>query len=402
MAATVVGMSGADSPQYILMNHAPGEGWDQSNPSSVDCVTLFADVVSTVGAPAGRQIQIGVSLIVSLFQTDLLTLEKSIDTAMNCSAETNVPVFFALDGQNWWSGSGLSNWYDSSAPGFDPANVDNVERFGWATDSALKISWRDWGSQIRVAPSQNIHSKRVWDALTPRLNAVARRIARWQAALPADSVLFAGAKMGWESGIGYNAYYYPTGNSYQSRWPHNSSHDPKYSLNSSKGLAGGLMQLGFAAAQSSGWKTSGTIDQFDIGNLTHMYVANLTAAAVNAGLPSSKLFTHVGGTTFGLPAAAAITADSNPGWSFYHTVPALDIPVTQALQSSGRTTWAASEWYLHASDEEHWFSNFNSTLGYLDCRLLCVYNWESFSKAIGGIPAVRKLVSQAPKLAVNR
>jgi len=72
-----------------------------------------------------------------------------------------IPVFLGLDCENWWSGSGLSNWYNPAAPHYNASNRDNVEAVGWGGSAErLKISWRDWGSQIRVAPAPNLFAER--------------------------------------------------------------------------------------------------------------------------------------------------------------------------------------------------------------------------------------------------
>lgn len=66
-------------------------------------------------------------------------------------------MFLGLDCENWWEGSGLFNWYDPSAPRYNTSFKANVEATGWGDDAErLKISWRNWGSQIRVTPAPNL------------------------------------------------------------------------------------------------------------------------------------------------------------------------------------------------------------------------------------------------------
>ena len=123
-----------------------------------------------------------------------------------------------------------------------------------------------------------------------------RLIAGWWAAhrryaeLPAeDKWLFAGIKVGWEASIGWNAYYYPGGNTFAET--KNTSHDPcmlpykpgDYNtpaawchLNkSAPGAAWGMVQLGYAAAASAGLTPSGgggTLSRTDIASLVQMYL----------------------------------------------------------------------------------------------------------------------------------
>lgn len=119
-------------------------------------------------------------------------------------------------------------------------------------------------------------------------------------------------------------------------------------------------QLGYAAAVASGWRSGGPpLDRWDIGNLTQMYLGNLTATALAGGIPSDRvrpmrmgrdawpgggnhgarchvvrhshgcctfqLYTHGGGTsmtgtTANIPFEAAFTAGTTPGWSVYKYV----------------------------------------------------------------------------------
>lgn len=71
----------------------------------------------------------------------------------------------------------------------------------------MKISWRNWGSQLRVTPAQNIHAPKVLAATRAAMAPVLQDIAAWLEALPQDKrYLFAGIKLGWEAAIGWNAY----------------------------------------------------------------------------------------------------------------------------------------------------------------------------------------------------
>ena len=145
------------------------------------------------------------------------------------------------------------------------------------------------GEARRRGSSAGIPHHPFFSPQKPRVQAAAQQIATW-AAQGNNSDLLAGVKIGWEAGIGYNAYYYPHGNAIYQQYPTTSSHDPTNGLNETAGIAAGLVQLGYAAAASSGWHSGGPpLTRWDIGNLTNMYLANLTALAVRAGVPSTKV-----------------------------------------------------------------------------------------------------------------
>jgi hypothetical protein len=89
----------------------------------------------------------------------------------------------------------------------------------------------------RVVPAQNIHSSAVLRETLSLMAPLFGMIGQWFAALPpGQRHLLAGIEVGWEAGIGANAYYYPKGNQYEEKYPKNSSHDPTSGLNASKGM----------------------------------------------------------------------------------------------------------------------------------------------------------------------
>jgi len=312
-----------------------------------------------------------------------------------------MPVLITLDGQNWWQHRpDLWNWWDPKRPGYDTSNVFYVECTGWSPAQAVKICWRNWGKQHRVAPAPNIASPKVVAAHLDGLRALAPIIVEWRDRLPASRKwLFGGVKLGWEAGIGYNAYYYPQGNRYYEQWPHDPSRDPTNSLVPAKGLSGGLCQLGYAAVRTEGIKDQGEITRDDIARVTQRYLEKLCRAGREAGLSRDSVFTHQGGTYAPwdkhLPFWPAFNDWSSPGWSFYHGGPAEAGPLEAEMKAAGRERWAAAEWWWGGLTAGEWENHFRQTLSFRDCRFICVYNWNlgMFEKSAAGQEAVRKLVA---------
>ena len=397
-------VSASASTKYVLFARPPGSSFNQNDPSTLNAAWLAAPNVGIgTNRSARGSLRVGSEIIFSLLQSDDTTLLASLHAALNASETTGVPVSVVLDGENWWSARpDLWNWFDPTRAGYNMANAHNVE---WTApgnaSSAVKIGWRNWGSQIRVPPQMNVLAPAVQAAVRPKLAAMAAAVAQWRAALPPERQhLLASVKIGWEAGVQYNAFYYPGGNELLSQ---PASRDPKTGQNFSAGVSAGVQQLGFAAAHIAGvgpvaGATGSTValDREQIAAITRQYIAWLSSIVVGAGVPPALVVNHVGGQVppYGrtVPFAAAFDSNSTPGWSFYWGLPG-DALRTE-MQAAGRTRWAAAEWNLRSKDEATWREAFNGTLSFLDCAHVAVYNWDGdFEKSKEGQAALRDLLA---------
>lgn len=392
-------VGGAEGPRYLFFNIAPGPDWNQHRPESFSRA-MFDEVIHTLRAPENPRLRVGVSFLFSTLETPTNILAQSLRRLLAASEETGVPVLVALDGQNWWQHRpDLWNWWDPTRAGYNPSNVFNVEWTGWSPTQAVKVGWRNWGYQFRVAPAPNIASPKVVAAHLEGLRALVPIIVEWQRGLPAERRwLFGGVKVGSEAGIGYNAFYYPDGNRYPEQWPRDASQDPTNGLALSKGLSGGACQLGYAAVKSAGLKDRGELTREDIGRVTQRYLEQLCRQARELGLPREALFTHQGGTydpwDKHLPFWPAFNRWSLPGWSFYHGGPRESVPLAAEMTAAGQERWAAAEWWWGGATAANWEAHLRSTLSFRNCRFICVYNWNQgmFEDSAAGQEAVRRLV----------
>lgn len=382
-------------PRYLLFNMAPGHDWKQEMPSTLTRL-LLDDVVNTVRPIKRDDLQIGVAFSFSILNSPPGVITEGITNLLAASLATGVPVMITLDGQNWWNEHPeLWNWWDPESPGYNPQNVYNVEWTSWSPAQAVKVGWRNWGVQIRVAPAPNLASPQFLEANTNALKQILPVVVNWYNGLPADKkYLFAGLKLGWEASIGYNAYFYPDGNRFFEQWPNIDIHDPTTGLDHSKGLSGGLLQLGYAAVRTSGIKNSGEITRDDIGKVTQNYLALLSKTAVEMGMPREMVFTHQGGACppwdNQLPFWPALNEWSCPGWSFYWGAPAEAGNLNEEMQRAGVTRWSAAEWWWTGTTGQEWADHFARTLEFRDCRNICIYNWnqggvESQPEALEGV-----------------
>lgn len=368
-------------PVYIVLNMAKDAGLE-AGPTAPDYRAILEGVKAAIAPPEHPSISIGVSFIYSVMARTPDNLELCVRALLDAAETAMVPVLITLDGQNWWENRpDLWNWWDPEKPGYDPANVANVEWTGWSSETAVKVGWRNWGAQMRVAPAQNISSPKVIEATHAPLRRILPIIAAWYARLPGDRKhLCIGVKLGWEAGIGYNAYHYPAGNTYIERWPTDASHDPQTGLDPHKGLSGGVAQIGYAAVKTAGVKSSGELTRHDVARAVQNYLAGLAKLAHDAGMPPHLVVVHQGGTYAPydrhLPYDAAFNAWSTPGWSFYFVDPAEAGPLDQAMGSARRTRWAAAEWFWPGNTAQEWQDHLERTLRFLDCRYVCIYNWD--------------------------
>ncbi|HEO71390.1 MAG TPA: hypothetical protein ENN80_09010 [Candidatus Hydrogenedentes bacterium] len=402
LAIVLAALATAVEPQYVFINKAPGIEWHQAHPETFTPESLEA-IVDAIGAPRDGHLRIGVTFTFSTLQTPVEVLAESLRNLLEAGESTGIPVMVGFDGQNWWGERpDLWNWWDPDKPGYNPANAHNVEWTEWNPASAVKLGWRNWGSQLRVHPQPNLASPAVIAAHVEPLKALAPIVAAWYRGLPAERrYLLGGVKVGHEAGIGYNAFYYPDGNTYLERWPDDTSHDPRHGLDLKAGLSGGAAQLGYAAVKTAGIKHEGTITREDLGKVTQRYLTTLAKAVHDCGLPRERIYTHQGGTypPWGAhyPFWPAINVWSTPGWSFYGLDPHACEGLAEALDDAGCDRWAAVEWWWGAPDADTWRDHFERTLGFRDCRFLAVFNWNcgfAFQNEPAGHEALRRLVKE--------
>ncbi|RPJ38205.1 MAG: hypothetical protein EHM21_17170 [Chloroflexi bacterium] len=92
---------------------------------------------------------------------------------------------------------------------------------------------------------------------------------------------------------------------------------------------------------------------------------------------------------------------SIPGWSFYSHDPPHCGSLAADLDSAGRDEWAAAECLRKGANADEWQLHLQRTLGFKHCRLVSIYNWESFRNMPGALDAVRSPLVQLKPAAVH-
>ena len=365
-----LGAASAAGTQYVVVNLHP----DEINEAAFEHIKALDHRETSI--------RLGAAAIFSCFSETHEQLDARFASFLKLSERYDVPIVFQPDVEQWWKNRpDLWNWWDESAPGYNPENRNNVEWIGWSPDYAIRIAWRDWGHQIRVLPPPNLMSPAYREACDEEMRRILPTVLNWWQALGPDRKdLFIGVKIGWESSLGINAFYYPDGNRL-AREP--AENDPTYGLNHDQLPARGVVALGYAAVKTLGLADNGKLTEAQQVEVVRRHLEGLCRIAAELGLPRDHLFTHTAGWKEGeLLYDAALNPYACPGWSCYTHArqPQEDPGVQRVLQASDAPYWGAVEWFpLGAVSRDDWRAAIRETLALSNCRYLCIYNWRSIA-----------------------
>jgi hypothetical protein len=372
--------------QYLVVNIIPGERYEE----------VFQQARELQSTKGSTDIHLGIGAIFSYLNESREQCKSRVLEFLSLARRYDIPVIVQLDGEQWWEARpDLWNWWDRGHNGYNPRNRRNVEWTGWDSTSAMKIAWRNWGRQIRVLPPPNLMSPAYRRACHDEMRVLVPLILRWWKNLPDDKKsLLIGVKIGWESSIGVNAFYYPNGNDLLNR---PEKEDPQEELKADLVPGRGVVASGYAAVMTTGVANSGLLEEKDLAEIVRRHLDDLCGLAAELGVPREKLFTHVGGwKEEELLYDAALNKYSCPGWSFYRHAsdPSKDKGVQRVLQKSDAPFWGAVEWMLMGTeDEQAWHAAIVRTLSIPKCRYLCIYNWSGIRDNRGAVDAVKSILN---------
>jgi len=373
--------------QYVVVNMSPAE----TSPS------VFEQIREIAVNPCAGQIGLGVGAIFSYLNEAPEKTRAHLTEFLALAERYSIPIVVQLDGEQWWGARpDLWNWWDPARPGYDPQNRNNVEWLGWGPEHALKIAWRNWGRQIRVLPPPNFMSQPYRQACHQEMRKLVPLILDWWQALPAHKRhLLIGVKLGWESAIGVNSFYYPNGNALLDQ---PESDDPRSGLKADQIPDRGVTAIGYAAVTSAQLANSGSLQEAHLAEIVRRHLTDLCALSADLGLPRERLFTHVAGwKEQELLYDTALNPYACPGWSFYKyaKTPDKDRGVQRVLQQSDAPFWAAVEWLLMGKqDASDWHRALGRTLSDPKCRYVCIYNWRSIKNNRDAITGIQRILKQ--------
>jgi len=367
---------GAD--KFLLLNYSPN-GFSTGLSSS----NIMNYVAQKFGAAnQTSELKVGVACIYMPGMRDSSSELTLLTNDLARAQSLGIPILVQVDTETWLPTS-LLNWYDPLLPGYDPAKKADVEWYGWDESSAVKLSWRNWGSPFRIGPTPNFlstnfqaYEKSVYDQFIPA-------VLQWYANLPVDKKgLFVGWKCGWESALNGNYRFFTNGNSY-----YETTNNPAWSQS--------YQPLGYNAAQTGGIKTNGTLTSADNAKIVGKHLTYLAKLAADAGIPRDKISVH--GTVSGVAeenADALVNPYGIPGVSFYGSstnLLRLNKPFMQAVRLA-ETNYAASgygcgEFNLFTTNYATWYTWFQNALhDDADCMYQALYNYDSMY----GVPSVEQ------------
>ncbi|MEI6676146.1 MAG: hypothetical protein WCO57_13320, partial [Verrucomicrobiota bacterium] len=357
--------------KYLLLNYSP-DGFC----TLVNSATIMNYVASKFGAANQASVlKVGVScLYMPGMDTKTPASELALLQSDLARAELlGVPILVQVDTETWLPPS-LLNWCDDTLPGYDPAKKADVEWYGWDDSTAVKLSWRNWGSPFRIGPTPNFlspnfqaYEKGIYDQFLPVVLA-------WYNKLPANKKwLLAGWKCGWESAINSNYRFFPNGNSY-----YGTSNNPAWSDN--------YQPLGYNAAKTAGIKTSGTLTSADNAKIVGKHLTYLAQMAYDAGIPRDRISVH--GTCYDTAQEdidALVNPYGDPAVSYYgdSNSPMKDnAALIQAVQTAktsyGATGYGYGEFNLWGQDYNTWLAWFKNALhDDPDCTYQAIYNYDT-------------------------
>lgn len=322
IAAAMAGpaLGGQREPLYLLFWRGPEHVYD---------------LLKSIGAQGDGRHLLGFGQACSTFEQ-----EKQVPTQIRYAFATarkyNMAVMLHFDFHvDWRNRPDLWNWFDPKKPGYNPANKENVEWFGWDGPPS-KVRYLNWGIPQRMAPAMCFTSKRIrreWtrlvrDVIAPTLRqeiAALRREGREQ--------LFAGVLVGSEPMI--DSYLQP---------------DPETEKmmradGTPKGRLGyrALMDRGFSKAHPPAHMAE------ELGAVVQETVGFWCRQFVDAGIPAAELYPHVAPQlpteTTVAPISAGFNRWSRPGWTTYPVGVLRDgfEPLYNELGKQGSPRWAGVE-----------------------------------------------------------
>jgi hypothetical protein len=271
-------------------------------------------------------------------------LPAAIHDAFQTAKKYNLAVTLSFDDHLFWQNRpDLWNWFDSKKPGYNPANKENVEWSDWK-GTPNKARYLNWGSPQRLAPCMCFSSPVLRKEVTRIVTTVIGPALKSELdALKQEGKgnLFAGVVVGQEPEIDdYTRTIDPGLYTY----------DPGV-LQLMKKDGAPMVRLGYCALTHLGYSEKNPPADFNraLAEVNQEYLSFWCKQFVDAGIPPSRLYTHVAAprpqTETNGPIWIAFNEYARPGWTTYPVmVLASDFhAIYDELKKHGDPPWGGVE-----------------------------------------------------------
>ncbi|HJZ89089.1 MAG TPA: hypothetical protein VKN99_28155 [Polyangia bacterium] len=332
-----------DEVQYLdFVIGGEGGACSDSSPTVVDC--HVAALVERIGERGdGRTRQLGFMIVLSAWNQPESSFGPLIAEAFRIALARNVAVHLTIETHYFWQRrTDLWNFFDARSPGYDPANVANVERSDWDQSPNL-MRYLDWGTPQNLgAPHMCYLAARVQSEVA-RLGALigaAVKAGVDRLAAAGHPELFSGITVGSEPSL--------------DNYTHVDAWDPPLGqLMAHDGAP--KVRLGYCAFAELGYsRTQPPPDLADAAaRVNQRFIESWAHALAGAGIAHGRLYTHIAASADGsdgleftnAPIWVAFVDSARPGWTSYPWSKLRDDfgPLTSALDAHGKPHWGGTE-----------------------------------------------------------
>ena len=345
-----------DIAYLVFMPPLPGTG---STPESfVAAIRDFAAKLGTTGDAKTRQLGSGFGFPV--FARSEAAIREAIKHGFDFARQTNVAIQLVVDDHAKWDDRpDLWNWYDPAKKGYNPDNRKNVEWFDWeGTPSKRRYLSPDGAPRLapHMCPNSpavlkevsRIISQVVGPALREELDELKREHKEY---------LFSGITVGSEAGFDdYSVV--PTIAQIESQLQQ--TKDPmraqmmRMFLMAAKPMEednAPHSRVGYCALTNAGYsKTNPPADiNAALAAINHQVIEFWDKQFVDAGIPRSRLYTHVAfagpDASTNAPNGIVFNSYARPGWTTYPGGALKNglQPLYDELAKHGNPTWGSVE-----------------------------------------------------------
>jgi hypothetical protein len=333
------GIPTTDEVQYLDFNLG-GEGatCDNTSLGAIDChVAAIAQQVGELGD--GRTRQLGFMILLSPWNQHDAELQAVIDEAFRVALARGVAVHITLETHYFWEQRPeLWNFFDARSPGYDPANVANVEWSDW-DQTPNRMRYIDWGAPQAVgAPHMCYLAARIQSEVARVTGVIGAAVHAGVDRLTTAGhpELFSGMTVGSEPSLDN----YSRVDTWDPALGQLMTHDgaPKVRLGYCSFTA-----LGYTAAQPPSELPDAA------ARVNQTFIESWASALASAGIATSRLYTHIAASAdvdfMNAPISVAFIDSARPGWTSYPWGELEDNfdPLTSALAAHGEPHWGGTE-----------------------------------------------------------